>query len=217
MTQTLQIINKLFFALPEFQQALIHKSVSQSNNNERLEFLGDAVLEVVISEYLFTAFPELDEGALTQIRASLVNTQSLSEIFLQLDCKDQLKVSKATANLDETHKYSIFAGTLEACIGAVFIGMGWKEAKKFILDIFQSKLNMVKPTDEHKDAKSRLQEKLQAMGVDLPSYNVLANKAGNKFKCHVQFQGQTFSASSPLKKNAEQKVAEIILQDLEHL
>ena len=127
-------VNKLYFELPLFKQAFLHKSVSSEQNNERLEFLGDAVLEIVVSDYLFNRFVELDEGKLTQMRASLVNTQSLSEIFQQLDCKDLLQTSKGTNKLDETHKHSIYAGTLEACIGAVFIELGFEESKGFIKD-----------------------------------------------------------------------------------
>ena len=79
-------VDKSYLELPLMKQAFIHKSVSSAQNNERLEFLGDAVLEIVVSDYLFNRFDKLDEGRLTQMRASLVNTQSLSKIFLQLDC-----------------------------------------------------------------------------------------------------------------------------------
>ena len=121
-------IKKSYLQLPLFKQAFVHKSSSPDQNNERLEFLGDAVLEIFISEYLFNRFSDLNEGRLTQMRASLVNTQSLAEIFLRLDCRDLLSISKGTKNLDETHKYSIYAGTLEACIGAVFLELGFEES-----------------------------------------------------------------------------------------
>ena len=208
-------VNQSFLELPKFQQALVHKSVSQKNNNERLEFLGDAVIEIVISEYLFHVFPSMNEGSLTQIRASLVNTQSLSEIFLMLECKDKLRVSKGTNNLDETHKHSIYAGTLEACVGAIFIELGWEESKAFILDIFGHKLQTLNESDDYKDAKSRLQERLQALDIDLPLYHAIANKQSTMFTCEVQFQKQTFSAASSLKKDAEQKVAELILTSMD--
>ena len=91
--------------------SLTHPSFSKKNNYERLEFLGDAVLEIFISEYLFNRFSDLNEGRLTQMRASLVNTKSLAKIFLRLDCKNLLSTSKGTKNLDDTHKYSIYAGT----------------------------------------------------------------------------------------------------------
>ena len=158
--------------LPSFKQALVHKSIARIENNERLEFLGDAVLEIVISEYLFNNFSNSDEGVLTQMRASLVNTQSLSEIFLQLDCNNQLQVSKGTDNLDETHKHSIYAGTLEACVGAIFTDIGSEEAKSFVLHIFAEKLSELSEASEFKDAKSRLQESLQAMSEELPEYRV---------------------------------------------
>ena len=113
MTKKLLLVKKAYLELPLFKQAFIHKSFTSNQNNERLEFLGDAVLEIAISEYLFNRFEGLDEGKLTQMRASLVNTQSLAEIFLRLDCKDLLQTSKGTSKLDESHKQSIYAGVLK--------------------------------------------------------------------------------------------------------
>ncbi len=208
-------VNKSYLQLPLFKQAFIHKSVSSNQNNERLEFLGDAVLEIIVSEHLFNRFKNLDEGRLTQMRASLVNTQSLAEIFLQLDCKELLQTSKGTNKLDETHKYSIYAGTLEACIGAIFIELGFEESKSFILQIFQYSFSLLNESAELKDAKSRLQEALQAKGVELPKYLVVSNKEGNSFDCSVRFNGETFHASDSIKKEAEQKAAELILLRLE--
>ena len=210
-------VNKLYLELPLFTQAFIHKSFSSDQNNERLEFLGDAVLEIVVSEYLFNRFANLNEGQLTQMRASLVNTQSLAEIFQQLDCKDLLQTSKGTNKLDETHKHSIYAGTLEACIGAIFIELGFEESKSFILHIFQDSFSFLNASAELKDAKSRLQEALQAIGAELPKYLVTSNKQGNYFDCSVIFNGKTFQASDAIKKESEHKVAELILLELHQL
>lgn len=210
-------VNKLYLELPLFTQAFIHKSFSSDQNNERLEFLGDAVLEIVVSEYLFNRFANLNEGQLTQMRASLVNTQSLAEIFQQLDCKDLLQTSKGTNKLDETHKHSIYAGTLEACIGAIFIELGFEESKSFILHIFQDSFSFLNESAELKDAKSRLQEALQAIGAELPKYLVTSNKEGNYFDCSVIFNGKTFQASDSIKKESEHKVAELILLELDQL
>ncbi|MFL2718183.1 MAG: ribonuclease III [Gammaproteobacteria bacterium] len=207
-------VDKSYLELPLMKQAFIHKSVSSAQNNERLEFLGDAVLEIVVSEYLFNRFDKLDEGRLTQMRASLVNTQSLSKIFLQLDCRDLLQTSIGTKKLDETHKYSIYAGALEACIGAIFVELGFEESKSFILYLFQDSFSLLNESIELKDAKSRLQEALQALGVQPPNYLVASNKEGNNFNCNVTFDGKTFSASASIKKESEQRVAELILLEL---
>ena len=207
-------VDKSYLELPLMKQAFIHKSVSSAQNNERLEFLGDAVLEIVVSDYLFNRFDKLDEGRLTQMRASLVNTQSLSKIFLQLDCRDLLQTSRGTKRLDETHKYSIYAGALEACIGAIFIELGFEESKSFILYLFQDSFSPLNESIELKDAKSRLQEALQALGVQPPNYLVASNKEGNNFNCNVTFDGKTFSASASIKKESEQRVAELILLEL---
>ena len=210
-------VKKSYLELPLFKQAFIHKSVSSDHNNERLEFLGDAVLEVVVSEYLFNRFIALDEGKLTQMRASLVNTKSLAEIFQQLDCKDLLQTSKGTNKLDETHKHSIYAGTIEACIGAIFIELGFEESREFILQLFQNNFSLLNESSELKDAKSRLQEALQARGAELPKYSVASNKKGNNFDCSVTFNGKTFRASDVIKKQSEQKVAQMILHELDRL
>ncbi len=217
MINSLIKVSKKYTNLSSFQQALIHKSISRIKNNERLEFLGDAVLEIVISEYLFNNFSKSDEGVLTQMRASLVNTQSLSEIFLKLDCSHQIQVSKGTNNLDETHKHSIYAGTLEACVGAIFIEIGSEEAKSFVLHIFAQKLSELSEASEFKDAKSRLQEYLQAMNKELPEYKVNSNEEGTHFYCDVIVLKKVFSASSEIKKDAEQKAAELALKNLNQL
>jgi len=217
MKKSTLAIKKSYLQLPLFKQAFVHKSSSTDQNNERLEFLGDAVLEIFISEYLFYRFSDLDEGRLTQMRASLVNTKSLAEIFLRLDCRDLLITSKGTKNLDESHKYSIYAGTLEACIGAIFIELGFEESKNFILDLFKSKFSNLDEFIDFKDAKSKLQEILQAEGSELPEYSVIANKEGNKFYCTVIFNGETFQASAALKKESEQKVSELILNRVHEL
>ena len=214
MSKNSLAVNKLYLELPLFKQAFIHKSVSSDHNNERLEFLGDAVLEIVVSEYLFNRFTDLNEGKLTQMRASMVNTQSLAEIFQQLDCKDLLQTSKGTNKLDETHKHSIFAGTLEACIGAIFIELGYEESKGFILQLFHNRFSLLNAFAELKDAKSRLQEALQVKGAELPKYLVTSNKQGNYFDCSVTFNGKTFEASDAIKKESEQKVAALILIEL---
>ena len=214
MSKNSLAVNKLYLELPLFKQAFVHKSVSSDHNNERLEFLGDAVLEIVISEYLFNRFTDLNEGKLTQMRASMVNTQSLAEIFQQLDCKDLLQTSKGTNKLDETHKHSIFAGTLEACIGAIFIELGYEESKDFVLQLFHNRCSLLNASAELKDAKSRLQEALQVKGAELPKYLVTSNKQGNYFDCSVTFNGKIFEASDAIKKESEQKVAALILIEL---
>ena len=214
MSKNSLAVNKLYLELPLFKQAFVHKSVSSDHNNERLEFLGDAVLEIVVSEYLFNRFTDLNEGKLTQMRASMVNTQSLAEIFQQLDCKDLLQTSKGTNKLDETHKHSIFAGTLEACIGAIFIELGYEESKDFVLQLFHNRFSLLNAFAELKDAKSRLQEALQVKGAELPQYLVTSNKQGNYFDCSVTFNGKTFEASDAIKKESEQKVAALILIEL---
>ena len=133
-----------------------------------------------------------------------------------LDCSHQIQVSKGTNNLDETHKHSIYAGTLEACVGAIFLDVGSEEAKSFVLHIFAQKLSELSEA-EFKDAKSRLQEYLQAMNEELPEYKVNSNEEGTHFYCDVIVLNKVFSASSEIKKDAEQKAAELALKNFNQL
>ena len=134
-----------------------------------------------------------------------------------MDCKDLLQTSKGTNKLNETHKHSIYAGTIEACIGAIFIELGFEESTDFILQLFQNNFSLLNESSELKDAKSRLQEALQARGAELPKYSVTSNKKGNNFDCSVTFNGKTFRASDVIKKQSEQKVAQMILNELDRL
>ena len=199
------------------QIAITHKSINPkpNYNYERFELVGDSVINLIVTEWLSKKYPNDNEGDLTTKRASLVNTQSLSGNFQQLDCKDLLQTSKGTKKLDETHKHSIYAGTLEACIGAIFIELGFEESKVFILQLFQKNFSYLNESSELKDAKSRLQEALQARGAEPPQYSVVSNKEGNNFDCSVTFNGKTFRASDVIKKESEQKVAALILLELD--
>jgi ribonuclease-3 len=160
------------FRQPELlQTALTHRSFG-TPNNERLEFLGDAVLSVVISEALFLKFPESDEGSMSRLRASLVNGETLAVIARRLCLGDVLRLGPGELKSGGFRRDSILAGTLEAVIGAVYLEGGFEASRHSILSVFQEELQAVSLAGMAKDPKTQLQEYLQARRQPLPEYRV---------------------------------------------
>ena len=162
------------FENPELlRQALTHRSYS-ATHNERLEFLGDGVLNCVIAAELFRRFPQLAEGELSRLRASLVNQQSLFEIAQQIELGAQLRLGEGELKSGGARRPSMLADALEAVIGAVFIDGGFEAARAVVLRLFEQPLSAADPLKLGKDAKTRLQEFLQAHRVPLPQYAVIS-------------------------------------------
>lgn len=162
------------FENPELlRQALTHRSYS-SAHNERLEFLGDGVLNCVIAAELFRRFPQLAEGELSRLRASLVNQQSLFEIAQQIGLGAQLRLGEGELRSGGARRPSMLADALEAVIGAVFVDGGFEAARTVVLRLFEQPLSAADPLKLGKDAKTRLQEFLQAHRVPLPQYAVIS-------------------------------------------
>lgn len=174
-------LKKIFKDESLLDQALTHKSwVNEHSNtkgtNERLEFLGDAILEYIVSKELYDRFPKKEEGYLTALRANLVNTVNLSGISQKLGVGEALKLSKGEEETGGRTNPSLLADTFEAILGALYIDQGLAKAEKFIsknvlVDI-EDKIKM-----PLKDAKSRLQEYVQAQGNPAPKY-VVAKESG---------------------------------------
>ena len=152
--------------------ALTHRSVS-STNNERLEFLGDALLGMIIAEELYRRFDGASEGDLSRMRASLVKGATLAAVARELSLGDFLRLGSGELKSGGHRRDSILACTLEALIGAVYLDGGFKECKALALAVFEKRLNSVSPETLQKDSKTRLQEYLQACGADLPAYQLL--------------------------------------------
>jgi ribonuclease III len=155
------------------RQALTHRSYGASHY-ERLEFLGDSVLNCVIAAELFRAFPQLAEGDLSRLRANLVNQQSLFEIAQQIDLGAQLRLGDGELKSGGARRPSMLADALEALIGAVFIDGGFEAARAFVLHLFGQALKAIDPLALGKDAKTLLQEFLQARRIPLPQYSVIS-------------------------------------------
>lgn len=162
-----------FNNLALLMQALTHRSFS-GNNNERLEFLGDSVLNFIIAHQLYLRFPKLPEGDLSRLRAQLVKESSLAEIAFALNLGDQLKLGEGELKSAGWRRPSILADALEAIIGAVYSDGGFLNAEQLVLKLYAEKLENIDPKIIDKDAKSQLQEYLQGKKIELPEYTVIA-------------------------------------------
>jgi len=162
------------------KQALVHRSYLNEhpdfelNNNERLEFLGDAVLEIEVTEYLFFNFPNKKEGELTNFRASLVNTKMLASVAEELNLEKFLYLSKGESQDKNTKaRKSILANTVEAVVGAIYLDQGRERTQKFIEERIIKKFDYILKNELYLDPKSRFQEKAQEIEGITPHYKVL--------------------------------------------
>lgn len=162
------------------RQALVHRSYLNEHSdfglghNERLEFLGDAVLEIVVTEYLYLSFPETPEGDLTNWRASLVNSKMLYEVARELNVEDCLYLSKGESrDKNKKSRQFILANSIEAIIGAIYLDQGIAAAKKFIMKNVVSKLDDILASQAYLDPKSNFQEKAQEQRGVTPHYEIL--------------------------------------------
>ena len=194
------------------RQALTHRSHSVAHN-ERLEFLGDGVLNCVIAAELFRLFPQLPEGDLSRLRASLVNQHSLHQVALEVDLGGQLLLGEGELKSGGVHRPSILADAVEALIGAVFLDGGFDAARELVLRLFERPLKASNPRTLGKDAKTQLQEFLQARRIPLPQYSVVttAGEAHEQTFCvecsipelNIRTQGE-----GPNRRSAEQMAAQ---------
>ena len=206
-------------------EALTHRSYLNEhpkwkyNHNERLEYLGDAVLELIISEYLFHKFPNYDEGKLTLLRAALVNYQNLSKIAKKLKLDKFLLLSKGEKKDVSKAKDVILANTIEALIGAIYLDDGLETAKKFVEKFIAPTLNEILETKSYKDYKSKLQELIQEKLKITPTYKVLeeSGPAHRKlFKIGVYFKDKLIAEGSGFsKQEAEMEAARKALENIE--
>jgi ribonuclease-3 len=195
--------------------ALTHKSFSNISNNERLEFLGDSILNSIISEYLFIRFNTQKEGLLTRMRAYLVKAETLTIKAEELSLEKVVKLSKGTANLSKERKNSILEGAFEAVIGAIFIDGGWEAAKDITLKAFSKNLAALSEDMTFKDAKTELQELFQSLKSDLPKY-IVEDIAKGKFSCRVKHKDMVFESFGTSKRIAETNVAMKLLAYIKH-
>ncbi len=194
-------------------QALTHRSHS-SANNERLEFLGDGVLNFIIAHQLFQRYPKLPEGDLSRLRAQLVKESTLSEIAVTLNLGESLRLGEGELKSSGWRRPSVLADALEAIIGAVFLDGGFDAAEAFVVRVYTSLLEQIDPKSIGKDPKSLLQEYLQGRKIDLPEYAVLATEGDAhcqtfRVECHIPKLRITTHGEASSRRMAEQQAAEL--------
>jgi len=198
-----------------FVQALTHRSAT-GRNNERLEFLGDAVLDFVISDSLFKLRPDADEGDLSKLRASLVKDTSLAGIAVDIGLGEHLILGSGERKTGGHRRESILADALEAIFGAVYLDSGFDAAKDLIDRVFEQRLDDLPDAEDLRDPKTRLQEWLQARKLSLPIYDLVSVTGKDhrqKFvvSCTVNELSQTTEGDSTSRRKAEQRAASAML------
>ena len=201
------------------KQALTHCSAG-SRNNERLEFLGDALLGCVIAGELFDRHRKAREGELSRLRASLVRRESLAELAAELEVGRHLRLGAGERKSGGHHRNSILADALEAVFGAIYRDGGFDACRQCILRLFSDKLGATADAESLKDAKTRLQEYLQSRGYALPEYSVLsisgeAHKQTFEVECRLAELDIITSGQGSSRRKAEQQAAKNALELLE--
>lgn len=199
-------------------QALTHRSAGRSHN-ERLEFLGDALLGAVIASCLFERLPEAREGTLTRYRALLVRRDSLAELAAEIGLGEQLRMGGGELGSGGRQRRSTLADALEAVIGAVFLDGGFAAVERVLRRLYAGRLAALPPEAALRDAKTALQEALQARGLGLPEYRLLGSSGpphAQRFEasCVIAELGIETTASGSSRQRAEQGAAALALAQL---
>lgn len=201
-----------------FVAALTHRSAS-GHNNERLEFLGDAVLNLVVAEQLYRRFPQADEGDLSRLRAHLVSAEPLAAIAAELGVGDVLQLGSGELKSGGFRRESILADAFEAVVGATYLDAGLDGARTLVQRVVASRINQLPDAAELKDPKTRLQELLQARGMPVPTYRV-GNIAGEPHAqtfsvcCDVAALSRSATGSGLSRRRAEQDAAQRLLEQI---
>jgi ribonuclease III len=208
------------FANPRLlEQALTHRSRG-ADNYERLEFLGDGVLGCAVADELYARYPQLSEGKLTRLRASLVREEALAEVARSLELGGHLRLGEGEVAAGPEPRASILADAVEAVLGAVFLDGGYEAARKAVLKAFGPLMERLDPERPAKDAKTRLQELLQARHRRLPQYRVVtvhgeAHRQSFEVECSVGELNLTAIGTGTSRQRAEQQAARAMLEKLE--
>lgn len=219
MADPVRLVTSLIGCAPAstalIEQALTHRSAGPVNN-ERLEFLGDALLGFVIAEVLLQRFPEASEGDLTRRRATLVNREALAAIARSLELGEFLRLDPGALRSGGHARDSVLSDALEALIGAIYLDQGFGCAKRMILSVFADALSEVANREVGKDPKTRLQEWLQARRLSLPEYEVTAvtgEQHAQRFqvRCRLPDDGRVCVGEGSSRRRAEQQSAETML------
>ena len=205
-------INYSFKNKTYLSTALTHSSKSKINN-ERLEYLGDSVINLVISDYLIKNFTDLDEGSLSILRANLVSRATLSKVASQLGLESYLKIGKSLLN-QENKKISIYGNAFEAIIGGIYLDKDFSQAASVVINLLAQEIESL-AKNKSKDKKTQLQEELQQRKVDLPIYKLNdENEESFNVICEVKELDLLSEGQGKNKKEAEQNAAANLLEKL---
>lgn len=210
------------FQQPELLElALTHRSYSGKQNNERLEFLGDSLLNFIIGEALFQRFPHAREGQLSRLRANLVKGVTLTKIAQMLEVGPDLLLGPGELKSGGSRRDSILADSVEAIIGAIYLDGGMEPCKERVLAWFDPRLQKLNLDDTVKDNKTRLQEWLQAQKWTLPNYAILDIAGASHsqhfvVECAVEEAKLAFKGEGNSRRQAEQMAAGLMLTALEN-
>lgn len=202
------------------KQSLTHRSAVNEGrgnfHNERLEFLGDAVLELVVSEFVYLKYPEYQEGKLTQVRTALVRTETLAKLALELDIPKNIFISKGEKKDKGEYNISLLADVVEAVIGAVFLDQGFEAVKEFIYSTLLVNADKKIKIAIKLDSKSKFQEIVQAKGFNSPTYKIIDISGPDHqrvFTAEVVVNGKPITSGIGLsKQEAEQAAAKSALE-----
>lgn len=207
------------FAQPQLlQRALTHRSYSPANN-ERLEFLGDSVLNCAVARHLYDNYPDLPEGDLSRLRSNLVNQQTLFTLAQQLNLGELLLLGEGERKSAGFRRPSILADAMEALFGAVFLDGGFEAAQRVVLGLYVPFIAQADVQTLGKDAKTLLQEYLQGRKLVLPKYSVLATQGEAhaqlfRVECEIAQLKLTTQGEGSSRRNAEQVAAEAAYRQL---
>lgn len=211
-------LNYNFQDLDLLQRALTHKSSNKPYSNERLEYLGDAVMDLVVAKYLFEKFKNTPEGDLSKLRAALVNETSFAKLAKALNLGDFIIISSAEERNNGRNKNSLLSDAFEALIGAVFLEIGFEKTSKIALNLLEKEYHHISLEEIVKDYKTKLQEITQSILGLIPTYILLDSKGPDhkkEFKIGVFLGDEKYGeAIGKSKKDAEQKAAKIAIEIL---
>ena len=201
------------------ERALTHRSAAPAHN-ERLEFLGDAVIELVVTEWLYRSMPMRSEGELTRLRAGLVRRESLAELARELSLGPALRLGSGELKSGGRHRDSILADGFEALIGALYLDAGLTTCRDILLSLVEPRIGEPRAARARKDPKTRLQEWLQGRGMALPAYTVVEVRGEEherefRVECALCDLERAATASGSSRRRAEQAAAALILERLE--
>lgn len=208
------------FVQPQLlDRALTHRSAAPEHN-ERLEFLGDSVLGCVIAKYLYLSYPQLSEGDLTRLRSNLIKEETLAGLAQQLELGSYLQLGEGERKSGGFRRPSMLADAMEAIFGAVLLDSGFEAAEKVVLALFVPYLAQVDVQTLGKDAKTLLQEYLQARRIALPNYSIVAvqgeaHAQSFRVECAISALKITSHGEGSSRRNAEQQAAQAAYKQLE--